>query len=138
MAYVKRRGQPRRPSADRGPLSPAWRFLLEHGLYPSDELIGPNDDRIDLYRSWGRGTRVAEPLWRIHRETILFDWAAAGRPGLPWAEWVFDLELDASQFYRLDEDAREQAAERRRRELKRPSGWTRPTCRRTRRSWRNA
>jgi hypothetical protein len=90
---------------------------LERGVYPPSELLGPADDKIDLYRSWGRGTRWGEPGWRTHRETILFDWAAAGRPGLPWAEWVFDLELDASQFYRLDEDAREQAAERRRREL---------------------
>jgi hypothetical protein len=103
LPYVKRRGQPRRASVERAPLSLAWKFLLEHGTYPPAALIGPGDDKIDLFRSWGRDSRWAEPVWRTHRETILFDWAAAGRRGPCWAEWVFDLGLSGGGlFFRLD------------------------------------
>jgi hypothetical protein len=105
---------------ERAPLSLAWKFLLEHGTYPPAALIGPGDDKIDLFRSWGRDSRWAEPVWRTHRETILSDWAAAGRRGPCWAEWVFDLGLSGGGlFFRLDERGRERVAARRRRALAR-------------------
>jgi hypothetical protein len=102
-------------------LSPAWRHLLETGQMPPDEILGPVDDLVDLFRAIPSRSRdrcaEVEPRWCSWRDVILADWRDRGRPGVCWGEWMFELGLYAGDFFRLAAATREQAAARRRREL---------------------
>jgi hypothetical protein len=77
-------GKVRRASS----LSIAWRFMLERGEFPPDELLDESDDKVELFRAWH--SPAAKPVWHDHGDQILADWILEHPGTRPWAWWTFD------------------------------------------------